>query len=120
MLILLPNEVFIMHRKWSQAATYIGAGVGLVIFVFFGLLPGSFLGGAIGLNLAGRLFGTPLASSLMPKIIVAASMAFGAVLFGIVITFVCAALGSIGGLCLERLAGSDAPSSEAVRLNSKK
>lgn len=49
-----------MHYKWAQAAIYIGAGVGLVIFAFFGLLPGSFLGGAIGLNLAGKIFGTPL------------------------------------------------------------
>jgi len=109
-----------MHHKRAQAATYIGAGVGLVIFAFFGLLPGSFLGGAIGLNLAGKLFGTPLAPSLFPKIIVAASMAFGAILFCAVITFVFAALGSMGGLCLERLAGSDTPPPEAVRLNSKK
>ena len=74
-----------MHHKWAQAATYTGAGVGLVIFVFFGLLPGSFLGGAIGLNLAGRIFGSPLTPALFPK--VTASMAFGAVLFGIVIIF---------------------------------
>jgi hypothetical protein len=118
--IQLWNEVLIMHQKWVQAATYIGAGVGLVIFTFFGLLPGSFLGGAIGLNLAGKLFGTPLVPSLFPKIIVAVSMAFGAVLFGIVITFVFAALGSMGGLCLERLAGSDNQPPEVACLNSKK
>ena len=109
-----------MHHKWPQAAMYIGAGVGIVIFAFFGLLPGSFLGGAIGLNLAVKLFGSPLVPSLFPKIIVAASMAFGAVLFGTVITFVFAALGNIGGLCLERLAGADTSSPEAARLNSKK
>ena len=65
-------------------------------YFFFGLLPGSFLAGAIGLNLAGKLFGTTLVPSLFPKI-VAVSMSFGAVLFGIVITFVFAALGSMGG-----------------------
>ena len=109
-----------MHYKWAQAATYIGAGVGLVIFAFFGLLPGSFLGGAIGLNLAGKIFGTPLAPSLFPKIIIASSMAFGAVLFGTVIIFIFAALGGIGGVCLDRMVGSDAPSSETAHLNAKK
>jgi hypothetical protein len=47
-------------------------------------------------------------------------MAFGAVLFGAVIMFIFAALGSIGGVCLERLAGSDTQPSETAHLNSKK
>jgi hypothetical protein len=120
LIILLSNEVLIMHHKWTQDAAYIGAGVGLVIFAFFGLLPGIFLGGAIGLNFAGMIFGSPLAPSLVPKIIVASSMAFGAVLFGAVIMFIFAALGSIGGICLERLVGSDTPPSETAHPNSKK
>lgn len=109
-----------MHHKWTQAATYIGAGAGLVIFAFFGLLPGSFLGGAIGLNIAGRIFGSPLVPTLFPKIIISVSMAFVAVLFGVVIIFIFAALGNIGGFCLMRLAGSDSPSPETAHLNSKK
>ena len=109
-----------MHHKWAQAATYIGAGIGLIIFAFFGLLPGSFIGGAIGLSLAGKLFGTPLVPSLFPKMIIAASMAFGSVLFGAVITFIFAALGSMGGICLERLVGSDTPFAETAHLNAKK
>jgi predicted cobalt transporter CbtA len=109
-----------MYHKWNWAATYIGAGVGLVIFVFFGLLPGSFLGGAIGLNIAGRMFGSPLVPTLFPKIIIFVSMAFVAVLFGVVIIFIFAALGNIGGFCLMRLAGSDTPSPETAHLNSKK
>ena len=116
----VSNGVLIMHHKWTQAATYIGAGVGLVIFAFFGLLPGSFLGGAIGLNIAGRIFGSPLVPTLFPKIIISVSMAFVAVLFGVVIIFIFAALGNIGGFCLMRLAGSDSPSPETAHLNSKK
>ncbi len=109
-----------MRHRWTQAATFIGAGIGLVIFAFFGLLPGSFLGGAMGLSLAGKLFGLPLSPTLLPKMIIAASMAFGAVLFGLVITFIFAALGSIGGFCLERLAGSEAHPPEVARLDTKK
>ncbi len=109
-----------LHNKLTQAATFIGAGVGIVIFFFFGLLPGSFLGGAMGLSLAGKLFGLPLSPTLLPKMIIAASMAFGALLFGLVITFIFAALGSIGGICLERLVGSEGPPPEVARLNPKK
>ena len=110
-----------MHQnKLTQAATFVGAGIGLVIFAFFGLLPGSFLGGAVGLNLAGKIFGLPLSPTLLPKMIIAASMAFGVVLSGLVIIFIFAALGSIGGVCLERLVGSGAPPPEVARLNSKK
>ncbi len=109
-----------MHHKWTQAATFIGAGVGLVIFAVFGLLPGSFLGGAAGLNLAGKIFGLPLAPTLLPKMIIAASMAIGAAFFGLVITLTFAALGSIGGVCLERLVGSQTPPPEVASLNSKK
>jgi len=109
-----------MPHKWTQATTFIGAGVGLVIFCFFGLLPGSFLGGAMGLSLAGKIFGLPLSPTLLPKMIIAASMAFGAVLFGLVITFIFAALGSLGGVFLERLIGTENPPPEVARLNSKK
>jgi predicted cobalt transporter CbtA len=115
----VSNGVLIMYHKWTWAATYIGAGVGLVIFAFFGLLPGSFLGGAIGLNIAGRMFGSPLVPTLFPKVIISVSMAFVAVLFGVVIIFIFAVLGNIGGLCLMRLAGSDTPSPETAHLNSK-
>ena len=36
--------------KYTRKLAYIGAGCGLVLFAIFGLLPGSFLGGVMGLN----------------------------------------------------------------------
>ena len=66
--IQLSNEVLIMHHKWVQAATYISAGVGLVIFFFFEVLPGSFLGRAIGLNLAGKLSALLLCHRFFPRL----------------------------------------------------
>jgi len=64
-------------REMAKKAAYLGAGVGLALFAIVGLLPGSFLGGVIGLNIAGSLFGTPLTSTLVTRVIVGLSMLLG-------------------------------------------
>lgn len=61
----------------SKRFTYIGAGIGLVLFAIFGLLPGSFIGGVLGLNLAGRIFGIPITPTVPTKIIIALMMILG-------------------------------------------
>jgi len=61
----------------AKKAAYIGAGAGLVLFAVVGLLPGSFIGGVIGLNIAGSLFGMPVSSALLPRVIVGVSMLLG-------------------------------------------
>lgn len=71
-------------REIAKKGLYIGAGVGLVLFAIAGLLPGSFIGGMIGLNIAGSIFGTPLEASLLPRIIVGASMVLGIIVSGMV------------------------------------
>jgi len=109
-----------MVSRWTQATTYVGAGVGIIIFALFGLLPGSFLGGAIGLSLSGRVFGTPLVSQLFAKIIVAASMACGALLSAITIIFIFAAFGRCAGSCLGWLFHADSSPTATIQLRSKK
>jgi len=64
-------------RETARKAAYIGAGAGLVLFAVVGLLPGSFIGGVIGLNIAGSLFGMPVSSALLPRVIVGVSMLLG-------------------------------------------
>ncbi|MBS1125621.1 MAG: hypothetical protein H6Q98_559 [Nitrospirae bacterium] len=49
-----------MKNSIAKKGAYIGAGAGLVLFAIFGLLPGSLLGGAMGINIAGWMFGLPL------------------------------------------------------------
>jgi hypothetical protein len=66
----------------AKKASYIGAGAGLALFVMIGLLPGSFLGGALGITLAGGLFGLPLQSDLLQRVIVAVSMFLGVLIAG--------------------------------------
>ena len=71
------------NANYSKKMTYIGAGCGVVLFAVFGLLPGSFLGGVMGLNFAGLLLGVPVTSSVLSRIIVAASMVLGVMVSGI-------------------------------------
>ena len=71
------------NSNYSKKMTYIGAGCGVVLFAVFGLLPGSFLGGVMGLNLAGMLLGMPVTSGVLSRLIVAACMVIGVMVSGI-------------------------------------
>lgn len=71
-------------EKLSKKLTYIGAGIGMVLFALMGLLPGSLLGGAMGLNIVGALFGYPVTSGILQRLIVAASMLVGVTVAGII------------------------------------
>src|SRR5512147_1328712 len=70
--------------EMAKKMAYIGAGAGLVLFAVIGLLPGSFIGGVIGLNIAGSLFGMPVSSALLPRVIVGISMLLGVLVSGII------------------------------------
>lgn len=63
----------------SKRFTYVGAGIGLVLFALFGLLPGSFIGGVLGLNIAGKIFGIPITPTVPTKIIIALLMILGVI-----------------------------------------
>jgi len=73
-------------RETAKKGLYAGVGAGLVLFALVGLLPGSFIGGVIGLNIACSIFGLPLPASMLPRMIVGVSMLLGVVLSGV--TFV--------------------------------
>ncbi len=81
------------ETKYTRKLAYIGAGCGIVLFAVFGLLPGSFLGGVMGLNIAGTLLGVPVSSGVVSRLIVAVSMMVGVMVSGIM--FVTAS--SLGG-----------------------
>jgi hypothetical protein len=74
-----------MKNTLSKKAAYIGAGAGIMLFAFFGLLPGSLLGGAAGIKFAGLLFGLPLEPSIISRAIVLASALAGVMISGIAI-----------------------------------
>ena len=90
-----------MKTMIARKTAYMGAGAGQVLFALFGLMPGSLLGGAMGINIAGWLFGLPLKSGLISRIIVLASMLIGVLVSGIAIVTATSAVGWLVGKVLE-------------------
>ena len=90
-----------MKNTIAKKGAYIGAGAGLVLFALFGLLPGSLLGGAAGINVAGWLFGLPLEPGLISRGIVLVSMLMGVLVAGIVIVTATTTVGWLAGRLLE-------------------
>jgi hypothetical protein len=105
-----------MKHSISKKMAYIGAGSGLVVFALFGLLPGSLLGGAAGIKLAGMLFGLPLESGLLARIIVLTSMLAGVLTAGIAIVTALSAAAWLIGRAVDIVMSAHAPQEQlAVR-----
>jgi hypothetical protein len=66
----------------AKKAAYVGAGAGVALFAVIGLLPGSLIGGSVGIKIAGVLFGSPVSSQLLPRVTIAVSMLLGVFLSG--------------------------------------
>jgi len=90
-----------MKNTMARKGAYIGAGAGLVLFAIFGLLPGSLLGGAAGINVAGWLFGLPLEPGLISRAIVLVSMLVGVLVAGIVIVTATSTVGWLAGRMID-------------------
>ena len=90
-----------MKMTISRKTAYIGAGAGLGLFALFGLMPGSLLGGAMGINIAGWLFGLPLQPGLVARVIVLASMLIGVLVAGIAMVTATSTIGWLVGKVLE-------------------
>ena len=90
-----------MKTTVARKGAYIGAGAGLVLFAIFGLMPGSLLGGAMGINIAGWLFGLPLEPGLISRAIVLLSMLMGVLVAGIVIVTATSTVGWLAGKLIE-------------------
>ncbi len=80
----------------SKKGVYIGAAVGLVLFAVIGLLPSSFIGGVLGLKIAGHIFGTPLGVAVLPRMVVGLSMLLGILITGLIFVM---GLSIAGWLC---------------------
>jgi hypothetical protein len=88
---------------YTKKLAYIGAGCGMVLFAVFGLLPGSFLGGVMGLNIAGLFFGIPVSAGLLPRMIVAASMVIGVMVSGTMFIMASTTLGWLIGTVVDAI-----------------
>jgi hypothetical protein len=93
-------------RELSKKGLYVGTGMGLILFVLVGLLPGSVVGGVIGLKVAAALFGEPAGISVLPRVIVAAGMIFGVLSSAVTFIFGMGILGWISGFVIDAIKGS--------------
>jgi hypothetical protein len=89
-----------MKTSLSRQGAYLGIGAGLVLFGIFGLVPGCLLGGAIGINIAGIIFGLPLEPGLLPRLIVLMSMLVGIFISGTLIVTASSTIGWILGAAI--------------------
>ncbi len=85
-----------MNRKTS---TMIGAAAGLAFFLAVALLPAMLYGGYAGLLLAGGIFGTPVA----PTILARGLVVFGLVLGVLAVGSLFAVLGAVAGAAVGAL-----------------
>lgn len=97
------EEMKMKETKYTKKLAYMGAGCGVVLFAIFGLLPGSFLGGVMGLNIAGTILGTPVTSGVLSRMIVAASMIVGVMVAGVMFIMASTTAGWLIGNVLDAL-----------------
>ncbi len=90
-----------MKTTIARKTAYIGAGAGRGVFALYGLLVGSMLGGAAGLNIAGWLFGMPVQPGLLARAIVLVCMLAGVLVSGVVIVTATTMVGWLVGKVLE-------------------
>lgn len=93
-----------MKKGLSKKMAYMGAGAGVVVFALFGLLPGSLIGGAAGINLAGWIFGLPLEPGIISRALVFAGMLVGVLIAGIVVVTAASTIGWLVGRLVETTA----------------
>lgn len=88
-------------HETAKKGLYVGVGVGLVLFVLAGLLPGSLLGGVAGLKIVEALYGGPMTVAILPKIILAVSMLVGIMLAAVVYVLGSGIIGWSAGYMIE-------------------
>ena len=85
------------RNKSARRAGLAGAGIGLVLFLFVGLLYGSLIGGTMGLEIVNSVFHEAAGVSLLSRVIVAASMLAGVIVSGIMFVGMFSTIGWAAG-----------------------
>ncbi len=93
-----------MKTGMANRLSYIGSGIGLALFVVSGLLPGSFIGGVLGLKVTGVLFGLPVEPTVVSRAILAVSMLVGVLVTGVVFVMAGAVCGWLLGVVVDAIA----------------
>ena len=81
----------------AKKAGLAGAVIGLVLFAVVGVLYGSLIGGTMGLGIVNSVLGVAAGTTLISRVIVAASMLAGVIVSGIMFLTVCTSAGWLAG-----------------------
>ena len=103
-----------MKERIAIKMAYMGGGAGLVLFLVFGLMFGSFIGGVVGLNISGLLFGIPVEPGIISRMIIAASMILGVMVTALVSVTLFSAVGWLFGKLIEA-AGAERVEESSVK-----
>lgn len=89
--------------RMGTRLAYLGSGMGLGLFAVFGLMHASFIGGILGINVVGGIFGYPIEPTLISRAIVAFGMLTGVMVCGLAFVLAGAALGWALGTGIEAI-----------------
>lgn len=89
-----------MKTNYGQKAAYLGAGIGIVLFALYGLMPGAFVGGVMGLSVAGKVFGE---ATVLLRAAVALGMLLGVLSVGSAMVGACGSVGYLAGRAIDYL-----------------
>ncbi len=103
-----------MKEKIAIKMAYVGGGAGLVLFLVFGLMIGSFIGGVVGLNIAGLLFGMPVEPGIVARMIIVASMVLGVMVTALMSITLFSSVGWLFGKLIEA-AGAERVEESSVK-----
>jgi hypothetical protein len=91
------NETIETRDRLARNAALMGAGVGIALFAVFGLQPGAFIGGLLGVNMANAVQGVEVVPSILARGAVSLGMLLGVLATGLVFTVANAVLGWVAG-----------------------
>lgn len=104
---------------YAKKGLYVGTGAGIILFALVGLLPGSFVGGFIGLKMAEMIFGVAMAGTILARVLVAVSMIAGVMVSAIVFIFGAGVMGWAAGYTLDAIKRSKeviSPEAQPVKI----
>jgi hypothetical protein len=90
-------------RSIVRKGTKIGAAVGVITFLAFGIIPGFYFGSYSALVLMNHLVGGPLQASVLLRVVTAAGVILGLACMGFMSIVVGSILGTAGGYAVQAL-----------------
>lgn len=95
-------------REMAKKGLYVGTGMGIVLFALIGLLPGSVIGGLIGLKFSEVLLGGVTQTMLLSRMIVAVGMVAGLMVSAVTFVFGAGVLGWMAGGIIDAIKSREA------------